>query len=99
MANNAIPSQMPAAGGLETSAVASLPRPLSEFGRVIGRTPSTLWRWSKEGKIVVTNICGKNYITAEEIRRFTERAASGEFSKKAVVPIRRGATNGTEAVQ
>jgi hypothetical protein len=41
---------------------------------------ATGWRWRKRGWIRPTNISGKNYLTAADVREFNARAARGEFA-------------------
>jgi len=59
------------------------------FLESLGVTPPTGWRWRKRGWIRTVNIAGRVYVTRDEIRRFQERAVSGEFSKMHVTPTRR----------
>ena len=47
----------------------------------IDRTPATGWRWRKRGWIKTINVCGRLYVSRDEINRFETRAAAGEFSK------------------
>jgi hypothetical protein len=54
----------------------------------LGRTHTTGWRWRKCGWINPINISGRLYISADEISRFTRRAAAGEFAKEHKVPVR-----------
>jgi hypothetical protein len=62
---------------------------LASFGRGIGRTPVTLWRWQKLGWLDASvNIAGKPYLTREAVDRFARRAAAGEFSKAHHAPRR-----------
>ena len=58
------------------------------FLESLGVTPPTGWRWRKLGWIKTLNIAGRVYISREEINRFQQRAASGEFSKTHAVPNR-----------
>ena len=55
----------------------------------IDKTPATGWRWRKRGWINTVNICGRLYISRDEISRFETRAAAGEFSKLHKVPKRK----------
>jgi len=57
----------------------------------IDKTPATGWRWRKRGWINTVNICGRVYVGRDEIKRFEERAANGEFSKVHATPARREA--------
>ena len=57
----------------------------------IDRTPATGWRWRKQGWIKTINVCGRLYISRDEINRFETRAAAGEFSKTHVTPKRKEA--------
>lgn len=64
---------------------------LAIFGRQIGRTPVTLWRWQKLGWLDASvNIAGKPYLTREAVERFTRRATAGEFAKTPHCPRRAG---------
>jgi hypothetical protein len=56
----------------------------------IGKTPATGWRWRQRGWIVTLNICGRVYISRDEIGRFEARAAAGEFAKVHATPTRKG---------
>jgi hypothetical protein len=56
----------------------------------IGKTPATGWRWRKKGWLVTLNICGRVYIRRDEIARFEQRAAAGEFAKIHATPTRKG---------
>jgi hypothetical protein len=64
---------------------------LEKWTREIGKTSTTIWRWRKHGWIRTVNICGRVYISREEISRFEKRAAAGEFSKTHVTPKQKGA--------
>jgi hypothetical protein len=57
----------------------------------IDRTPATGWRWRKRGWIKTINVCGRLYISRDEINRFETRAVAGEFSKTHVTPKRKEA--------
>jgi hypothetical protein len=60
---------------------------LAIFGRQIGRTPVTLWRWQKLGWLDSSvNIAGKPYLTREAVERFTARATAGEFARAPHAP-------------
>lgn len=48
----------------------------------IGRSDTTGWRWAKAGWLHPINVCGRLYLTGEDIRRFQARAAAGEFAKR-----------------
>jgi hypothetical protein len=62
------------------------------FLESLGVTPPTGWRWRKLGWINTLNIAGRVYISREEIERFQQRAAAGEFSRTHVTPTTRKAT-------
>ena len=76
---------------------ATAPRPAlrswDSWLQEIGRTHTTGWRWRKCGWISPINISGRLYISAEEISKFTRRAAAGEFAKEHKVPARQTITN------
>ena len=57
----------------------------------IPASPTSGWRWRKNGWIKTVNICGRCYISTEEIARFLGRAEAGEFSKEHKVPAPRAA--------
>lgn len=61
--------------------------PYGEFLAALGKGETTGWRWRRDGLIETVNICGKIYVTTDEITRFESRALSGEF-RKAVSPPR-----------
>lgn len=46
------------------------------------------WRWRKAGFVSPVNICGRLYISSDEITRFVARAEAGEFSKVHITPQR-----------
>jgi hypothetical protein len=58
----------------------------------INRTSATGWRFRKRGWVETVNICGRLYVSRDEIKRFEERAAAGEFSKTAKTPKRKAAS-------
>src|SRR5260370_38824606 len=64
--------------------------PFDRWLQSIDKTPATGWRWRQRGWIVTVNICGRVYVSRDEIKRFEERAASGEFSTGLVTPTRKG---------
>jgi len=54
---------------------------LRRFRADMDVVPSTAWRWIQRGWLDrPINIGGRQYLTAEMIRRFQERAARGEFA-------------------
>jgi hypothetical protein len=59
------------------------------FLESLGVTPPTGWRWRKLGWINTINIAGRVYVSRDEISRFQQRAASGEFSRTHKVPSQR----------
>jgi hypothetical protein len=62
---------------------------LNKWGRQLGRTPPTLWRWRQLGWLDgIMNIAGKPYITRQGIEKFLRRAQAGEFAKPAHAPRR-----------
>jgi len=62
---------------------------LNKWGRQLGRTPPTLWRWRQLGWLDgIMNIAGKPYITREGIEKFLRRAQAGEFSRPSHAPRR-----------
>jgi hypothetical protein len=61
-------------------------RAANKWARESGFTPCTLWRFRKRGWINTINIAGRQYISLEEIARFTARAAAGEFAAEPPVP-------------
>jgi hypothetical protein len=65
------------------------PIALSRFSEESGLSPVTIWRYRRAGWIKSLNIAGRQYITRAEIRRFNERAASGEFAKTPRRPVPR----------
>ena len=58
----------------------------------IGKTPATGGRWRKRGWIVTHNICGRVYVTRDEIALFGRRVMAGEFAKPHKTPNRKEAT-------
>jgi predicted site-specific integrase-resolvase len=61
---------------------------LEKWLEEIGRTPTTAWRWRRKGFLHVINICGRLYVSREEVARFMTRAASGEFALTRTPPRR-----------
>ncbi len=55
----------------------------------MGIAPCTAWRWRKRGWLRTVNIAGRQYLTAEAIREFTERAQRGDFAQRHTVPTHR----------
>jgi hypothetical protein len=58
----------------------------SKWAAQVGITSTTLWRFRKRGWIKTINIAGRQYISEEEIARFTSRAKTGEFTKHHITP-------------
>ncbi len=54
--------------------------------RSIPASSTTGWRWRRQGWVNVINICGRTYISAEEIARFLARAERGEFAQEHKTP-------------
>jgi hypothetical protein len=52
----------------------------------VGITPTTGWRWRKRGVIETVNIYGRIYISRQQIARFEQRAAAGDFAKEHKTP-------------
>ena len=72
-------------GDAQTPALVSL----NKWGRELGRTPPTIWRWRQLGWLDgITNIAGKPYITRQGMEKFLRRAQAGEFSKPSHAPRR-----------
>lgn len=63
--------------------------PFDRWLESIDKTPATGWRWRQRGWITTVNICGRVYVSRDEIKRFEERAAAGEFSKVHSTPARK----------
>lgn len=66
-------------------------RPFEAWLKSIGRSPATGWRWRQLGWVRVLRIGGRNYLAAEELGRFLERAKSGEFSSDTRPPMKKEA--------
>ncbi|MCW5555431.1 MAG: hypothetical protein KIS67_25125 [Verrucomicrobiae bacterium] len=64
--------------------------PLSVWLRGVGRSKATGWRWRRRGWLRVVNIGGRNYVPADEIGRFLQRADAGEFSRNNHPPLKNG---------
>jgi hypothetical protein len=62
------------------------------FLESVGVTPPTGWRWRKLGWIKTLNIAGRVYVSRDEINRFQQRAAAGEFSRTHITPSRKAAS-------
>jgi predicted site-specific integrase-resolvase len=61
---------------------------LEKWLEEIGRTPTTAWRWRRKGFLKVVNICGRLYVSRDEIARFMTHAESGEFALNRTPPRR-----------
>ena len=48
--------------------------------KLIGRDQVTGWRWAKAGIVTTSNVLGRSFITADEIKRFWTRVKAGEFA-------------------
>jgi hypothetical protein len=69
-----------------TSSLVSFEKWLQEMAK----TPATGWRWRQRGWIRTVNICGRLYLSREEILNFERRAAAGEFAKTHRTPSSKG---------
>ena len=65
------------------------PIALDTFIERVGISPTTAWRWRKSGMLKTINICGRQYVAADELIRFNQRAAAGEFAKAPGNPSQR----------
>src|SRR6266567_3732733 len=63
--------------------------PFDHWLQCIGRTAATGWRWRRRGWISTLNVSGRVYVRRDEINRFEERVAAGEFSKTHKTPNRK----------
>ncbi len=61
------------------------------FCREAGISAVSGWRWRQKGYVKTINICGRPYITAQEVASFLTRAAAGEFECKPTLPRRAAA--------
>jgi hypothetical protein len=57
--------------------------------RSIPLTSTTGWRYRQRGWISTVNLCGRVFVTKDEIARFERRAIAGEFSKVHKTPKRK----------
>ncbi len=62
--------------------------PYRTFLDDLGKSSVTGWRMRRDGLVNTINISGKIYIRQQEIQRFEERAAAGEFARVPHVPRR-----------
>jgi len=63
---------------------------LVKFRNEMGISDVTAWRWRKNGILATVNIGGRQYVSHEEIKRFSERAEAGEFAVKSAAPLAKG---------
>lgn len=54
----------------------------SAWLKQVGRSDTTGWRWVRAGWLSPINICGKPYLSAEDIAQFVARARAGEFARR-----------------
>ena len=52
------------------------------FYEPIGITRETAHKWSKLGLFKTLTICGRRYITDNEVKKFRESAVRGDFAEK-----------------
>ena len=57
------------------------------FYEPIGITRETAHKWSKLGLFKTLTICGRRYITDNEVKRFRESAERGDFADKATLGV------------
>lgn len=58
------------------------PISLDKFMQESGLSSVTIWRYRRAGWLETLNICGRVYVTREEIARFKARARAGEFARQ-----------------
>ena len=51
------------------------------YRKARGISDTTFWREKQRGLWAPVNICGRLYLTTDQIARFERRAASGEFAR------------------
>jgi hypothetical protein len=56
--------------------------PFDNWLASINRTPTTGWRWRKQGLIRALVINGRLYVSRKDIVDFERRAAAGEFARR-----------------
>lgn len=61
-----------------------VPIGIKQFIQQTGISEPTCWRWRREGKLKATNINGRLFVMPDELARFNQRAAAGEFAKHCV---------------
>lgn len=54
---------------------------LSQWRETVGVSPVTTWRWQRRGWLKTINIAGKQYVSAEMMEEFLQRARAGEFAQ------------------
>jgi len=77
---------------VELAKSTGLPIPIGVFQRCLNRSRTCIWRYVQYGWLATININGKLFVASNEATRFAQRAAAGEFSKKPVMPARKGAS-------
>lgn len=55
--------------------------PFDNWLASINRTPTTGWRWRKQGLIQALVINGRLYVSRKAILNFERRVAAGEFAR------------------
>ena len=56
-------------------------RPFAGWRIGVGISPTTAWRWRKDGVISTINVNGRLFITDRAIAEFERRAVAGNFAK------------------
>lgn len=67
---------------------AEIPIALDLFCQRLGITDTTAWRWRRDEMLKTTNILGRLYIAAKDLREFNRRMEAGEFAKEHKAPKR-----------
>ena len=66
---------------------------VSEFGNLVGISPSTLRRWEEEGRLIPERTLGNQRIYSESHLAVAKRLKSGKYPSRVVIYCRVSSSN------